>query len=247
MRVELKGINLTLSIAALMIIMSCSDGKKFAAGVPNAAAPDSEDAQVEAPVVKVPDVKTTTEVVVVPPVKPIATENFNECDKFADANIVADLYQTSEADFHQKYQQKPLTNFVYGKPDKTFCMSNLDIPMRPFTEGFPSYPNLQSWFILDTRFTLNVPADGTYTILLDSDDGSIVSVNGTQLITVDGLRNGNLKIVEKKTIDLKKGAAAFHVQYFQGPGPDLAIQLKWQKPGDAAPEVIPLKYISLPK
>jgi hypothetical protein len=234
-----------LSIAALSALSACSDGKKFAAGVPNAAAPTSENVDVQTPASN--PTKVSTEVVTVPSTKPTATANFNECDKFSDANIVADLYQTSEGDFHGKYGQKPLTNFVYGKPEKTFCMSNLDIPMRPFSEGFPSYPNLQSWFILDTRFTLNVPADGTYTILLDSDDGSIVSVNGVQLIAVDGLRDGNLKIVEKKTVDLKKGAAAFRVQYFQGPGPDLAIQLKWQKPGDSSPEVIPLKYISLPK
>ncbi len=186
--------------------------------------------------------KPETEVPVVVEPKPTTMDMFSECGVYSNTNIFADLYLTSEPRFYE-VGQKPLQAQAYGSPIKTFCMTNLSIPLRSFTEGFPGFPDLKAWFILDIYFKLDAPSEGDYTLLLDSDDGSIVTINGAQLINVDGLRNGNLHIYEKKVVRLKARDNMVRVQYMQGPGLDLALQLKWIKPGTSEAEFIPAEYI----
>lgn len=225
---------LSLSLSAAFLI-ACGE-KKFSAGVATGAIEKIPSADQK------PQTKGTDDSLESETPKPTTEETFNECDTFSNTNIVADLYPTTEAEFHQN-GQKPLATQAYGNPTKTFCMSNLDIPLRNFAEGFPGFPDLKSWFILDIRFVLEAPEAGLYSILIDSDDGSIVTVNEQELINVDGLRDGNQKIYEERTVELKKGANDIRVQYMQGPGPDLALMLKWKRPGQATAEVIPETFI----
>lgn len=196
----------------------------------------------EPPVANVPPVTN----VPVPPVagepKPDTKETFSECGLFANTNIFADLYLTSEPRFYE-VGQKPLAAQAYGSPVRTFCMSNLAVPLRNFAEGFPGFPDLKAWFILDIHFKLDTPGAGTYGLLMDSDDGSIVTVNGQQIINLDGLRDGNLKIFERRDIALNEKDNIVRIQYMQGPGPDLAIQLKWIPPGTTEAVYIPHAFI----
>ncbi len=235
----MKALGRGTSLLLALVSIACAE-QKFKAGVKSGAVetispvgPSDSNSEVK--------VDETTEVVD----KPETKDTFNECDTFANAKIVADLYPSSEAKFYELHQ-KPLKEMTYGSPVKTFCMTKLDIPLRNFAEGFPAYPDLKSWFILDIRFRLSAPLAGEYTILIDSDDGSIVTVNGTDIIDVDGLRDGNMKIYEKRKVALKKGENDIRVRYMQGPGPDMALQLKWQKPGDAEASVIPEAFIKQP-
>lgn len=253
-----------MTLLSLGLLAGCSQGK-FSAAVNTAktAAPDTEksedsigtkddDRLVPSPV-GVPEAtpiftpkpdKETPDLGSAPIVisRPPDGEIFSECGKYANTNIVADLYPTSEARFYE-VGQKPLAALNYTNPNKTFCMSNLNIPMRNFTEGFPGFPDLKAWFILDIHFLLDAPEAGNYTFLLDSDDGSIVTINGETLINVDGLRNGNLKIFERREKELNKTGNVVRVQYMQGPGFDLALQLKWIRPGESEAEFIPIEYI----
>ncbi len=174
--------------------------------------------------------------------KPTTMETFSECGLYANTNIFADLYLTSEPRFYE-VGQKPLAAQAYGSPLRTFCMSNLNVPLRNFAEGFPGFPDLKAWFILDIHFKLDAPSEGDYTIWMDSDDGSIVTINGEQIINVDGLRNGNLHVYEQRVVKLKAKDNTVRVQYMQGPGPDLALQLKWIKPGTSEAEFIPTSFI----
>ncbi len=234
MRWSLFGVGLGL------LTNSCAE-QKFKAGVKSGAVdPIVNVDQSNENAIPDPQVKKEEEVA-----KPETKDTFNECDKFSNAKIVADLYPSSESKFYELHQ-KPLKEMAFGSPEKTFCMTNLDIPLRNFAEGFPGYPDLKSWFILDIRFRLTAPSAGEYTILIDSDDGSIVSVNGSDIIDVDGLRDGNKKIYESRKVPLEKGDNDIRVRYMQGPGPDLALQLKWQKPGDTAASVIPEANIKQP-
>lgn len=263
---------IALGLFSLCLLSSCSQGK-FTAGVgqkqiapPGAAG--SEDAigtkdddkivPMPLPVPEATPILTPREtpidpVVIVDPQpvptpdipKPTTDKDFNECGVYINTPIVADLFLTSEQRFYE-VGQKPLAAQDYAHPVKTFCMRNLDIVLRSFTEGFPGYPDLKDWFILDIHFILNAPEAGDYKILLDSDDGSIVSINGQQEINVDGLRNGNFKIYEQKTVSLVKGPNPVRVQYMQGPGFDLALQLKWVEPGKTEPVFIPNEFLLPP-
>ena len=76
---------------------------------------------------------------------------------------------------------------------------------------------------------LKVPADGEYTFLLDSDDGSRLSIDGEQILLYDGIHGvGSPKSAK---VMLKAGRRKVRVDYFQGPTGDKGLYLAWSGPG----------------
>lgn len=75
---------------------------------------------------------------------------------------------------------------------------------------------------------LEVPQDGKFTFLLDSDDGSAVYIDGKSVVTLD--RTGGIGKATKGSVQLKKGTHKFRAAYFEGSG-DEAIRLSWSGPG----------------
>ena len=59
---------------------------------------------------------------------------------------------------------------------------------------------------------INIPADGTYTFYIASDDGSKLYINNQLLIDNDGLHGFDEK---KSEITLKKGLLPIRLEYFQ--------------------------------
>lgn len=76
---------------------------------------------------------------------------------------------------------------------------------------------------------LKVPADGEYTFLLDSDDGSRLSIDGERILLYDGIHGvGSPKSAK---VALKAGRRKIRVDYFQGPTGDKGLYLSWSGPG----------------
>jgi len=76
---------------------------------------------------------------------------------------------------------------------------------------------------------LKVPADAEYTFLLDSDDGSRLSIDGEQILLHDGIHGvGDPKSAK---VSLKAGRRKIRVDYFQGPSGDKGLYLSWSGPG----------------
>lgn len=75
---------------------------------------------------------------------------------------------------------------------------------------------------------LNVPQNGNYEFIYDTDDGGAVSINGKEIITRD--RIGPIGKATKKKIALKKGRAEIKIEYFEYSGQE-AISLMWNGPG----------------
>jgi len=75
---------------------------------------------------------------------------------------------------------------------------------------------------------LKVPADGTYTFLLDSDDGARLSVAGRPVLEYDGIHG--VGDPRKATVDLEAGRVPIRLDYFQWlHGKGLAVS--WSGPG----------------
>ena len=75
--------------------------------------------------------------------------------------------------------------------------------------------------------TLQVPADGSYSFRLGSDDGSRLEIEGKEVVAIDGVHG---LIYREGKADLKAGANAFELVYFGGSsGRELA--LSWSGPG----------------
>ncbi len=75
--------------------------------------------------------------------------------------------------------------------------------------------------------SLKVPADGTYTFHLRSDDGSALWVDGQLVVDNDGLHNAKKTL--HGTVDLSAGEHAVELRYFQG-GADAGLSLAWDGP-----------------
>lgn len=77
--------------------------------------------------------------------------------------------------------------------------------------------------------TLKVPADAEYTFVVDSDDGSRLTVNGQEVVLYDGIHALGQPRTGK--IALKQGRIPIRVDYFQGPSGAKGLSVKWSGPG----------------
>jgi len=103
-----------------------------------------------------------------------------------------------------------------------FRTDAIDVPPRRFTEGFPGYRRRAEFFGVDYHGRFKVRAAGYYTFRLLSDDGSLLYIDGEQIIDNDGQHPPR---EAKMSLPLSKGDHQFRLLYYQGPGSKLAIQL----------------------
>jgi hypothetical protein len=111
-------------------------------------------------------------------------------------------------------------------------------------EGFPGTTDLFEWFAIVFEAWLEVSDDGVYEFMTFSDDGSKVYIGDELIVDHDGLHVPSEKVGAPKP--LAKGRHRLRVEWYQGPGHALALQLKWRKAGEASFSVIPgtvLEYV----
>lgn len=146
----------------------------------------------------------------------------------------------------------PITADVYQLPTNTtklpdfstigakltkVCMDQYNVAPRDWSTGFPGVANLFEWFALHTTTRLLVPADGSYSFKLNSDDGAKLYIDGKLVIDNDGQHAPTAKVA---TIDLSAGEHAVTIDYFQGPRYQIALELYWKTPGASS-------YVYVPK
>lgn len=90
-------------------------------------------------------------------------------------------------------------------------------------------------------FDLTIATEGDYSFRLNSDDGSILKVDGKIIIDNDGLHDVSSK---EASIYLTPGPHQFNVAYFQGPRVNIALELFWKSSG--AESYLPLDIVSRP-
>jgi hypothetical protein len=160
---------------------------------------------------------------------------FEECADTPERKMVAEVYR-------MRRDAQSVTEMRGRKPLKTVCLAQLDITPRDFREGFPGLDMLE-WFGLDIRFTVNVPEDASYDLMVLSDDGAILSVDEVNVIDNDGIHPPTPVMT---TLNMTKGPHSFHLRYFQGPGPGIALMLGWKKTGAADYQYIPRRLLGRP-
>ncbi|MBT1690522.1 PQQ-dependent sugar dehydrogenase [Dawidia soli] len=94
------------------------------------------------------------------------------------------------------------------------------------------------------RYTgfVNVPADGTYTFYLNSDDGSRLLIGNTVVVNNDGVHTAQ---EASGAIGLRQGKHALTILYFQGMGPAL-LTASWASPSMAKQGIPSGAYSRLP-
>ncbi|MBI5708479.1 MAG: family 20 glycosylhydrolase [Armatimonadetes bacterium] len=82
-------------------------------------------------------------------------------------------------------------------------------------------------FALEFTGYLSAPADGIYTFFLESDDGSVLWVDGKPVVNNDGIHPPTERSGQ---VALRKGFHTVRVGFFQG-SQALVLNLKWAPPG----------------
>ncbi|MCY3004556.1 MAG: DUF1553 domain-containing protein [Planctomycetota bacterium] len=143
-------------------------------------------------------------------------DQFNELTKSESSSYDLD-------DLESKFYRDTwdlLPNFDELKPE---TIAKVDPPLIDI--GASSRPDFFG-FVFNAM--LIVPKDGEYTFILDSDDGSRLSLDGKQIIEYDGIHGvGSPK---RASVQLKQGRVPLRLDYFQrqfGKG----LNLSWSGPG----------------
>jgi|SRR5438552_3517984 len=83
---------------------------------------------------------------------------------------------------------------------------------------------------------------GVYLFRLYSDDGSILTIDGKEIVNIDGLHTYGGR---ERRADLTPGDHTFRLSYFQGPAYKLGLQL-WVTPPDEQRKIFNLADFSKP-
>jgi hypothetical protein len=124
------------------------------------------------------------------------------------------------------------------KVEGVIYSSKLDVPVREFTHGFPGVTDRFEYFGIIYHGIVEINEPGEYKFRLSSDDGSILWINGQEVVNNDGVHGESST---EGTVELKKGLHQIKVWYFQGPATEIALQLFVKKPGAEEEEIFDLK------
>jgi hypothetical protein len=113
-------------------------------------------------------------------------------------------------------------------------INELNINVRPFTEGFPGIdPNLKENFAIRYEAPLVVSTEADYEFKLAADDGAVLLIDGTPIVDNDGKHD--FKDVTGP-VHLVVGTHVMTVDYFQTTG-NVGLQLFCKKMGDSTDKV----------
>lgn len=115
-----------------------------------------------------------------------------------------------------------LPDFDEYLPSGALFAKELNVTPREFTEGFPGVDSRHEWFAIRYVGQFSTKVAGDYEFRLVSDDGATLRIANVPLIDNDGLHGPTEK---RAKIRLLPGQHSIEVRYFQGPRPQVALQL----------------------
>lgn len=120
-----------------------------------------------------------------------------------------------------------LPDFDRLHPVGKIYTTELNIEPHDFREGFPGVTNRVEWFAIDYVARFWVGKAGKYSFSLQSDDGSLLYVDGQRIIDNDCV---HAPITVEGNARLQSGIHEIRVSYFQGPPWQVALVLMVKPP-----------------
>ena len=131
--------------------------------------------------------------------------------------------------YHIRRNSQRLPDFRKAKPAGKIYTASLNVPPRPFKEGFPGVTKRFEWFAIDYTGRFWIEKPGIYRFELTSDDGANLYIDQTLAIDNDGLHPPATRAGERM---LEGGIHDLRVSYFQGPRFEAALILRVAGPGE---------------
>lgn len=141
--------------------------------------------------------------------------------------------------FRQPVEPGPVeSGLLYNYYSGAFRMVHDFVEMEPVKSGIISNFTIEpkeseTFFGLEFRGYLKIPADGLYTFYLKTNDGGKMYLAEEVIIDNDGLHPA---IERTKTLALKKGIYRVMVKYFQEGGTNM-LKVSWKGPGIEKQEI----------
>lgn len=142
------------------------------------------------------------------------------------------------------------TSFTHANPNSTnsFTWTNtpqwmgisehINLPNQGSSARWPGGPTGR--YGVRWIGTVNIPSAGNWTFFSASDDGSLVFINGTRVVSNDGLHSNQTR---SGTITLPAGPADFEARFFENGGSS-NMQVSWTGPGVPSTVLIPASRFS---
>ena len=201
---------------------------------------------IEEPAAK--ETPTNEPSIVVPPKKQVKCDPLDHKTGASTGNIIAQLYSAGGR-LHDNTVDEFFTTDETGKQiyavDTTLYFSDLDVPLRAFTEGFTGIDGsplmepgtqivLDEWFAIHAKSRLKLSdtdQPGYYQMVLVSDDGANFYVNGdtTPLVDNDGVHSVRIACADRAIKLDRDSRIPFVLDYYQGPANEIALQVKWRR------------------
>lgn len=121
-----------------------------------------------------------------------------------------------------------LPDFSQLRPIGSVYTSQLNIPARKFSDGFPGLTDRFEWFAIDYQGSCQFNPGGIWTFRAISDDGIKVYIDGNLVLENDFIHGPSEKIGQA---NISQGTHKVRISYFQGPREEIALQLYAQAPG----------------
>ena len=131
-------------------------------------------------------------------------------------NLKGQIYYLPEGTDHMP------PDLAKQKVEGVIYTDKLDVPARDFTEGFPGVTNRFEWFGIVYTGKIQIAKAGTYKWKTTSDDGTILWIDGKQVLAQDSI---HAPADAEGEITLKPGMHDLKLWYFQGPATQIALQL----------------------
>ncbi|WP_434739486.1 family 16 glycoside hydrolase [Micromonospora sp. SH-82] len=131
----------------------------------------------------------------------------------------------------------PLREICTLKPGQTPNVDKL-MPVVDWTSTADF--GLADNFVAHVHANLHIPAAGSYTFRLTSDDGSRLHIDGALVIDHDGLHGPTAK---DGTVTLTEGPHTLWIEHFEA-GSGQQLTLSWQPPGASGFVVVPTSALS---
>lgn len=140
-------------------------------------------------------------------------------------SLLAKVYEVPNKGWDTKISD--ITDIQLGND---FYAKEINVPERSFSEGFPGITDRFEWFGIVYEGQITAPVDGTYTFIIQCDDGAVLWIGGTKVVNGDGVHPTT---TYQGSIDLTAGETySFLLKYFQGPRYHITLVLKNKMPGE---------------
>jgi cytochrome c len=167
-------------------------------------------------------------------------------------SITFPLTDTNDFEKEEEGKEYPgLAAMLYRTDGISFPIHETPLKSSPVVTGvapavhfkedmFIKEPDLSEFIYMQFQGSINIENDGNYVFRLVSDDGSILAIDGKELVNNDGDHGPQARDGE---VVLKKGKHKLQLNFYQGRG-GYVVSLQWAKHGDNKFTVIPNTVLS---